>query len=155
MTEATNRLRAELLVKLRTENHSLHKQRREMLDRHRAARKELSEKIEERKWQEARERQSRFRKGLHGLWDWMRGENLRLKKLNEAEAAQAEVRDRAATDELIFTQMDERQRLVDLRQELAREFGATRRDLESDLRGYRGMRGLQREQNRQTRELRR
>ncbi|MBB4302111.1 hypothetical protein GGD81_001135 [Rhodobium orientis] len=57
-----------------------------MVHRNRATRRRLIEAIDCRKWEEARPRQSRFRSGLKGLWDWARGETKRIQRRNETEA---------------------------------------------------------------------
>jgi len=140
MQEAMQRHKGELLNDLRPRNSHLHKQRRAMIHRHRTTRRKLIETIERRKWEEARVRQSRFRSGLKHLWDWARGETKRIQHRNEAEAKACELRDRKELDALIFAQLAERRRLVDMRTELAREFTARRRDIRDDIRAYDEMR---------------
>ena len=136
MQEAMQRHKGELLNDLQPRNSHLHKQRRSMVHRHRATRRKLVETIERRKWEEARIRQSRFRSGLKGLWDWARGETKRIQQHNQAEAEACELRDREELDALIFAQLAERRRLVDMRTELAREFTARRRSIQDDIRAY-------------------
>jgi len=104
--------------------------------RHRQSRQDLMDRLEARRWNEARERQSRFRTGLKGIWDRVRGEHRRIRERNEAETGAAAMRDRAELDALIFAQLEERRRMIDLRSEIAREFAARSRDLRQDLRAY-------------------
>ena len=133
------RLRSEALTELRGRNVQLRKERHSMRQRHREAREALSQAIEARRWEEARIRQSRFRTGVKGLWDWVRGENQRIRERNKAEAREAALRDRAEKDALIFAQLEERRRMIDLRQEIARSYADKARDIRDDLRSYRDM----------------
>lgn len=136
MQPAVSRLKSELLGDLRRRNGDLREQKRGMVVRHREARHALSEKIERRRWEEARTRQARFRTGLRGVWDWMRGETQRIRERNEAEAKMAAQRDREELDALIFAQLEERRRMIDLRGEIAREFALQNRDIRDELRAY-------------------
>ncbi|WP_300054909.1 relaxase/mobilization nuclease domain-containing protein [uncultured Roseobacter sp.] len=86
-------------------------QRRKLTEKQRVERKRLKDKLEERCTQEAVHRQARFRKGLQGLWDRVRGEHAKIRKENEADAWVAHLRDQQQTDEAIFRQMDERKGL--------------------------------------------
>ncbi|MBB4305095.1 hypothetical protein GGD81_004163, partial [Rhodobium orientis] len=140
MQEAMRRHKGQLLSDLQPRNSQLHKQRRAMVHRHRATRRKLIETIERRKWEEARTRQSRFRSGLKGLWDWARGEAKRIQRRNEAEAKACALRDREELDALVFAQLAERRRLVDMRAELARDFTSRWRNIRDDIRAYDEMR---------------
>ncbi len=86
-------------------------QRQAMADRHRQARRLQKEQHAKRSEQESKVRQTRYNKGLHGLWDRLTGTHSRIKKQNELETLQAFERDRAEKDTLIFTQLEERQKL--------------------------------------------
>jgi len=79
-----------------------------LVKRQRAERAEALKRIEERQIEEARARQARFRTGLKGLWDWVRGENARIKRENEADAMRAQARDAAAKETLIQRQREQR-----------------------------------------------
>ena len=67
---------------------------------------------------DAKQRQERFRPGLKGFWDRMRGEHKRIQALNMRETDQAKRRDRDEKDRLIFQQLAQRRTLV---QERTRE----------------------------------
>lgn len=129
-------LKSGLLADLRQQNRELRAARGGMTERQRAARRALMEEIERRKWEEARQRQTRFRTGLKGIWDWARGETRRIRERNEADAQAAAIRDRRELDALIFAQLEERRRIVDLRGEIARAFAMRNRDIRNDLRAY-------------------
>jgi hypothetical protein len=74
-------------------------------------RQRLKARLEDRRIREVIKRQARFRKGLQGLWDRVRGEHGRIRKENEADAWAAHLRDQKQTDYLIFHQIDERKLL--------------------------------------------
>ena len=86
-------------------------QRQAMADRHRQARRIQKEQQAKRSEQETKARQTRYNKGLHGLWDRLTGTHSRIKKQNELETLQAFERDRAENDALIFKQLIERRTL--------------------------------------------
>lgn len=136
MAPVLARLKGEALSELGDRNKALRAERNVMLARHRDVRRTASERMEARRWEEARQRQARFRTGLKGVWDWMRGETQRIRERNEADARAAMQRDKAEMDTLIFAQLEERRRLIDLRSELAKEFASRSRDLRDDVRAY-------------------
>mgnify|MGYP003636018670 CR=1 FL=1 len=86
-------------------------QRRKLIEKQRAERQRLKQKLEERQTCEARQRQARFRTGLQGLWDRVRGEHGKIRRENEASAWEAYLRDQRQTDEMIFRQIEERKML--------------------------------------------
>ena len=93
----------------------------ELLERQTAERKALFDGIEERRIRETQARQERFRTGLGGLWDRLRGEHRRLREENEKDAYDALLRDRRKKDELIFNQLEQRRELQERhKQEVAR-----------------------------------
>lgn len=129
-------LKSGLLDGLRHENKALRDERQKLLARHREARQALVEVLEGRRWKAAAERQKRFRTGLKGVWDRVRGEIARIRERNEAEAKEAARRDRAELDALIFAQLEEKRRMMDLRHELAKTYAERSRDIRGDLRAY-------------------
>ena len=66
---------------------------------------------EARQQAEAIQRQARFRSGMKGVWDHVRGEHKRIQQRNEQEAYQALQRDRASKDDLIFQHIEQRRLL--------------------------------------------
>jgi len=137
MQPVLSRLKNEMLQDLGARNRGLRKERHAMSERHREARRAFIEATETRRWEEARMRQARFRTGVKGLWDWVRGENQRIRILNEAEARAAAQRDKAEKDALIFAQLEERRRMIDLRREIARTYAEKSRNIRADQRAYR------------------
>ncbi|WP_299954754.1 relaxase [uncultured Roseobacter sp.] len=93
----------------KTKREELHaKMRTELIKEQRNERHHLKTKLEERRMHEARERQSRFRLGLQGLWDKVRGAHRKISERNEQEAWQAHVRDQKIRDEMIVRHLDAR-----------------------------------------------
>jgi hypothetical protein len=78
---------------------------------HDAARRALDQQQQQRQFAEARTRAERFRRGLKGLWDRLRGAHAKIKKQNEMELFWSTQRDREARDRLVFDQLTERQQL--------------------------------------------
>ena len=107
--------------------------RTEMVARHRDEREYLSRRHEKRWSVETNERAERLPGGFTGLWRRLTGEYARIKKQNEKELLQAWHRDRAETDVLIVSQLDERQVLqIDIKRQRARaqeELMRLRRDV--------------------------
>jgi len=82
-----------------------------MVERHRAARRDLTAAQDARAILEARRRAERFRKGLLGLWDHVTGKHTKLRRQNEMEAAADAERDASEKHALVSRQLKERQRL--------------------------------------------
>ncbi|WP_422363225.1 relaxase/mobilization nuclease domain-containing protein [Pyruvatibacter mobilis] len=80
----------------------------ELAARHHTEREKLKSGLE-RRWQaEAQSRAGRLPKGFSGIWHRLTGQYAKIRKQNEREAFEAYRRDRAATDDLIFRQLEER-----------------------------------------------
>ena len=119
------------------------RQRRELVEKQRAERKRLRGKLEERRIREAQQREARFRKGLQGLWDRVRGEHSRIRKENERDAWDAHLRDRDHTDEMIFRQMDERKAVKRQQKVEMSHIKDKARDLALDRETFREARAMQ------------
>lgn len=90
---------------------ALKAERQVLITRQREERADLAKRHRERAEQEALIRQSRFRKGLGGIWDRLRGEHARICILNEADTSEAKKRDKAEIEILIQEQIRDRQLL--------------------------------------------
>ena len=112
MVSAMDRMRGELDSKAETAKAEHERQRRALVTHQRELRAKQAQMLEQRQWLEARDRQARFRPGLGGLWDKLRGEHARIRRENEQNALKAMQRDRVKRDELILRQIDERRRLT-------------------------------------------
>ena len=86
-------------------------QRKALVERQRDQRTVANKRIEDRHIQENKARHARFRSGLRGVWDWVRGENKRIKRENEADVARCLERDKAEREALVIRQREERKRL--------------------------------------------
>lgn len=102
---------------------------KELVTRQRAERQALAERQKERQQEEARIRQSRFRRGLKGVWDFLRGEHHRISRLNKDEAAKATERDQSEKEELVAQQLKERRRLAISSKSIAKQ----RVDVQSEI----------------------
>ncbi|MEL6362086.1 MAG: relaxase [Pseudomonadota bacterium] len=107
-------------------------QKARLVERQRAERAEALKRIEERQIEEAQARQARFRTGLKGLWDWARGENVRITRENEADATRAQARDAAEKEALIQRQREQRrfflQRKAQKRDRMPEQYQAVAND---------------------------
>ena len=112
-------------------------QRKAMVDRHRHARRQLKAAQQTRRDQEVTARQARYNKGLLGLWDRLTGTHSRIKTRNEHETLQAHERDRKEKDTLIFTQLEERQKLQQHLRQASAERQAQSQSLRADLSAFR------------------
>lgn len=120
--EVKERASAEMITKLQgfkqavqakteTEKQQFKDKLRTLVQRQREQRQKLAERQKARQHTETEERQSRFRKGLKGAWDFLRGENARIAKQNNAEALAAGQRDRKEQEKLIQAHLWERREL--------------------------------------------
>lgn len=132
MLPAFARMAAEMKAQGRQARRDYERRRLGMAERQRAERLALHEAIEKRRIEESRQRQSRFRKGLQGLWDRLRGEYGRVQRRNEREAEAAQIRDRRQRDELIQRHLRERRHLVVFRLRERRDFERSRKELDRD-----------------------
>lgn len=89
--------------------------RQNLVTHQRGEREALATAQAQRQVKEAQLRQERFRSGLKGLWDRMRGEHRRIRELNLRDYEQAQRRDRDEKDRLVFRHLDQRRALVEER----------------------------------------
>jgi len=115
------------------------KHKADLIEKQRLERKGVIEKLETRRIKEARERQIRFRTGVKGLWDRLRGEHKRIQSANEKEAFQAHLRDRADKDRLIFAQLEQRRKLDAIHAREQERLSRQSQSLERDARRYQDM----------------
>ena len=82
-----------------------------LIQRQRRERSALSKVQENRMEASNRIRADRFRHGLGGLWDRLRGEHKRIQTQNQSEAFAQEKQDQVERDNLVFGHLRQRQRL--------------------------------------------
>jgi len=108
MAAMLSRLRDERYEKAAALKAEHNQRKQEMVDRQRSERTQQDRLRQERERREQSERQARFRKGLAGLWDRLRGEHNRLSEQNRLEALACQHRDKTQRDALVFKQLAER-----------------------------------------------
>lgn len=86
-------------------------QRIAMCDEQRRERLRFDATLKHRQQKEAKERASRLRTGVLGLWDRVRGEYKKIEVRNAREARQATIRDRQQRHTLLASQHAERRKL--------------------------------------------
>ncbi|SMD07215.1 relaxase/mobilization nuclease domain-containing protein [Primorskyibacter flagellatus] len=84
---------------------------KKLVEKQRRERELLIAKLEERRSVESKQRQARFRSGLQGLWDRVRGEHRQIRRQNEELAWQAHLRDQKLKDDLVFRDLEVRRSL--------------------------------------------
>lgn len=112
MQPILSRWQQELAKKKRALNVRQDQQRQRLVQKQRQARKQLAQKLERRRILEVKQRQERFRTGLKGLWDRVRGEHRQIREQNEQEAWQAHLRDQKIKDDTVFRDLDKRRHLT-------------------------------------------
>ena len=122
------------------------KAKADLAAKQRQERTEQHERLEARWAHENIVRQSRFRTGIKGLWDFVRGENARIKKQNRQEAHVSMKRDEKEREGLIKAHLEERRALFPEIQKVRDDLKTLhreRRDLIAELRAIQ----KQREEN--------
>ena len=140
MARKMDQFSTELDTRAQTQKTEFQEERHRMVQRQRAARSTLDENLRERQQRDSIARQARYRTGLAGLWDRLRGEHKRIRLENEREAAAAAIRDRNQKDQLIFTQLAERQRLRQRSQSVELSYVSQRHEIAADRSSFEEMR---------------
>jgi len=113
MQPALTRWERELQERIDAQQARYETNKRSLIERQTAERQKLFDGIEDRRIRETQARQERFRTGIAGLWDKLRGEHRRLREENETDAYDSLLRDRREKDDLVFSQLEARRALVD------------------------------------------
>ncbi len=79
-----------------------------LLDKQRLERQHFENQQHQRRIREQADRQARFRSGIKGVWDRLRGEHARLTERNRQETLAAQLRDRAEQDAIILAHLKQR-----------------------------------------------
>lgn len=120
------------------QKHARDQARREMIERQRAERANTLKMMAVRQAEEAQQRQARFRRGLKGLWDFVRGETARIKMQNEAEASRCYARDEAEKEALVKHQRDQRRQFAERHRHASQKFRERFQQLTQDRAQYLG-----------------
>lgn len=115
MEQKLLRFTSEIKQEFEQAQEGLQGKRQALVLRQRAERQRLAEKHRERAVVEAKQRAEKFRKGLAGLWDWVRGKRAEIREANETELASCQMRDRNEHEQLVNRHLEERR---DLQQQI-------------------------------------
>lgn len=140
MLSALNRFKGEIAITERGKTGEFERRKKDLIRRQRLERASLEKRQQERWEEESRMRHARFRCGLKGLWDGLRGHNRRIRKANEFEALEALERDQNERDALVHSHLDQRCQINLFKMSLRQEFTRERRHIERDIRTYQTMR---------------
>jgi len=140
MIPALKRMRTELDGQDKRVSAAYEQSREAMAKRQRKERADQLKRLEARHWKEARERQARFKSGLAGLWDRLRGGHARIQAENEHAAYEAMMRDRALKDDLILHHIEQRRALSIKHRAAQKKLQEQRTALKTEQRNYEAMR---------------
>ena len=136
MQTAMDGHRRALLDEARARREAAQRAKAELVARQREERQLALSAMEARQKAETLARQARFRPGLSGVWDHLRGEHARIRRENETAAYAAHERDRKQRDELVFRHIEERQRLTQDRNRERLNQLRQRQDVRADARTF-------------------
>ncbi len=143
MGKTFDRLSGELSDENAKTRTAFERRRKALVTRQRMQRQALKERQGKRRDHENKTRQARFRKGLSGVWDYLRGEHKRIQKQNEREAGAAMKHDHKERDMLIHSHLTERRHIKIFRYNVLRKhevmqekLAHDRLDLERNMQGY-------------------
>lgn len=132
MSKIMTRHKIELKTQAQIYASELKEERQRLINAQRDERANFLEGLQNRQQQEALRRQARFRNGLGGIWDRMRGEHTRIQALNEKEARATATRDAKDKDQLVFEQLIQRKEFKENIAAFREKYIAQRRDIQTD-----------------------
>jgi hypothetical protein len=109
---------------------------RELVETQRAERQAFLQKQAQQQQREALARQARFRSGLWGFWDKLRGTNKRIQAENERDATLAKQRDRDEKDRLIAEQLSQRLAVREQTKAIRGQFQERNQELAEDIQHF-------------------
>ncbi|MEM9750956.1 MAG: hypothetical protein AAF869_08410, partial [Pseudomonadota bacterium] len=124
----------------RQEFKALKCEKADLIQRQRTERRDFIHTLETRSASEAAARQARFRTGVGGLWDRVTGAHTKTIQRNTREAQSHALRDRAAKDDFIFKQAEQRRAFTAKAQDRRASYISERSALRSDTERYAAMR---------------
>lgn len=136
MQTAMDGHRRALLEEAKVRKEAAQRAKAELVARQRDQRQRTLSAMEARQEAETLARQARFRPGLSGVWDHLRGEHARIRRENEIAAYAAHERDSKQRDDLIFRHIEERQRLTQDRNRERLDQLRQRQEVRSDARTF-------------------
>ncbi len=129
----------EIKAKEQHQKNILVSEREQVITRQRKERQAFLDKQAEQKRLDALKRQSRFRLGVKGIWDRLRGEHKRIQHMNEQEAKQAQEWDQRAKDQFIANQLAERRMIQQHANTQMQQFHEQKQELRSNISQYKEM----------------
>ena len=141
MLPAMQRFKKELNAEHRQEHDRYLQEKDKLVAKQRTERQALKSRMENRRLEETRQRQERFRTGLKGLWDRINGQHKRITQQNTLEAEQARQRDQAEKDKIIATQLAERRALKGRVQAMQEHMKQRRQEIDQDRQRFERQRG--------------
>lgn len=136
MLQALGRFKTEADETQDAQSHAFEFRKNTLVQRQRIERQTQSDTQERRQVAEAKQRQERFRTGLKGVWDRLRGEHNRIQHLNEKEATDAHKRDVTERDLLTHRHLDQRNQLDIFKMHTRRDHTRQHREIEADRKVY-------------------
>lgn len=136
MLQALDRFKSEADETLNAQAHAFEFRRNTLVQKQRIERLALTETQTSRQVLEAAIRQKRFRTGLKGIWDHLRGEHSRIRKLNETDAMQALRRNQNERDTLTYKHLDQRNQLDIFKLQVRCDHTRQHREIETDRKVY-------------------
>ena len=127
---------AELEAEKKERAEAIERERQALVERQRAQRQQQLADMALRQQAETKRRQARFSRSLAAIWDKLRGEERRIRELNELEALAALQRDRAQKDALIFRHLEERRLLSERVFEQQQAQAEQRQEVQRDTARY-------------------
>ncbi len=137
MLPTLTRFKKQLKTNQQQENTDLKRERQDMIEHQRLERSTFLATQQQDRQQQAITRQARFRTGLKGLWDRMRGEHKRIRELNEREAKRMQEQAQTRKYQFIQRQLSERQRLNARHKSLQQHYRTQQQELNQDMSHYR------------------
>ncbi|MBL4616942.1 MAG: relaxase [Robiginitomaculum sp.] len=111
MSKTLGRLSGELSQRNAKTHAAFERRRIALVARQRLQRQTLQERQDKRRIHGNKIRQARFRKGISGIWDRLRGEHRSIQRQNEHEAYGELQQDRKNMDEMVFSHLKERKHI--------------------------------------------
>jgi hypothetical protein len=141
MIPAMHRFRKALNTEQQQERDQYLQEKDKLIEKQRLERQTFKNKIEARRNEEARTRQTRFRTGFKGLWDRINGQHKRITEQNAVEVAQATQRDRAEKEKVVSDQLTQRRALKERIQSMQEHMKKRRHEIDRDRQRFELARG--------------
>ncbi len=132
-------LQDDLTRRANAKNDKFDMRHRDLVKRQQVGREALKAAQEKRRIRDNKMRQARFRAGISGVWDRLRGEHKRIQNQNEREAYVTFRQDSKDMDELVFMHLKERKHIEIFKLRIQERANHMRRGLDIDRQNY--MRG--------------